>query len=77
VASNVGGVLEAVDDGKSGFVVEPSDIASLRKVLGDLAFDDALVESMGDAARSDALRRFTWSESAAHHYKFYERLCET
>jgi glycosyltransferase involved in cell wall biosynthesis len=77
VASNVGGVLEAVDDGGTGFVVEPGNIASLRKVLGELAFDDDLVQTMGDAARTDALRRFTWSESATNHLKFYERLCET
>jgi glycosyltransferase involved in cell wall biosynthesis len=77
VASNVGGVVEAVDDGKSGYVVEPGNIPSLRRVLGELAFDDDLVERMGDAARNNALQRFTWSESASHHLKFYERLCET
>lgn len=77
VASNVGGVLEAVVDGSTGFVVEPGSVASLRKVLGELALDDDLVQGMGDAARTEARRRFTWGESAAHHYKFYARLCET
>ena len=77
VASNVGGILEVVDDGRTGFVIEPGNIASLREVLGKLAFDDDLVRTVGEAAHSDAHRRFTWSESAAHHYKFYERLCET
>ena len=77
VASNVGGIPEAVDDGRTGFVVEPGNIASLRKVLGQLAFDDDLVRTMAEAAHNEARRRFTWSESAAYHYKFYQRLCET
>ena len=77
VVSNVGGVPEVVNNGRTGFVVEPGNIESLRKVLGELACDDDLVHTMGEAARSEAHRRFTWSEVAAHAYDFYERLCET
>jgi glycosyltransferase involved in cell wall biosynthesis len=77
VVSNVGGVPEVVEDGRTGFVVEPGNIGSLRKVLGELACDDDLVRTMGEAARNEAHRRFTWNEVAAHAYKFYERLCET
>ena len=77
VVSNVGGIPEVVNDGRTGFVVEPGNIASLGQILDSLALDDDLVRSMGEAARNDAHRRFTWSEVAAHAYKFYERLCET
>jgi len=77
VASNVGGISEVVDDGRTGFVVEPGNIASLGKVLGKLAFDDDLVRTMAEAGRDDAHRLYTWSESAARHYEFYERLCAT
>src|ERR1700722_350249 len=77
VVSNVGGIPEVVDDGRTGFVVEPGNVESLRKLLGELACNDDLVCTMGEAARNEAHRRFTWNEVAAQAYEFYQRLCET
>jgi glycosyltransferase involved in cell wall biosynthesis len=75
VVSNVGGIPEVVDHGRTGFVVEPGDIESLRKVLDELGRDDDLVQTMGEAARNEVARRFTWNEVAARALNFYERLC--
>lgn len=77
VVSNVGGIPEVVDHGRTGFVVQPGSIESLRTVLGDLSCDDDLVRTMGVAARDEAHQRFTWNEVATHAYAFYERLYES
>jgi glycosyltransferase involved in cell wall biosynthesis len=58
VASRVGGVPEAVDDGVSGLLVPPSDAAALAGALERLAGDAALRQSMGASARSAFERRF-------------------
>jgi len=61
VATAVGGIPEAVDDGVSGLLVPPGDdialVAALRRVLDD----PALRASMGVQGRRRYLRRFTHS----------------
>ena len=56
VATAVGGVADVVDDGRTGFVVEPDDEASLAERLERLALDPNLRTRLGRAApaRADA-----------------------
>ena len=68
VAHGVGGVGEAVLDGKTGFVVVPpppgsSDISELTAAFQTLLCDPALRERMGAAGREHA-RRHSWRDSA-------------
>ena len=51
VASNVGGLGEAVDDGVTGLLVPPGDSGSLGRALDSLLRDEGLASSMGKAAR--------------------------
>jgi glycosyltransferase involved in cell wall biosynthesis len=59
VASRVGGVSEAVNDGASGLLVPPSDPAALASALGRLIADAALRRAMGECARAAYEERFT------------------
>jgi glycosyltransferase involved in cell wall biosynthesis len=52
VASDVGGVGEAVVDGDSGFLIPRGNVEALRRRLGQLCADSKLRERMGAAARS-------------------------
>lgn len=54
VASRVGGVPEAVEDGKTGFLVAPGDAEALAEALGRLLEDGALRERLGRAGRERA-----------------------
>lgn len=58
-ASRVGGVGEAVEDGKTGFLFPPGDVGALRDSLGSLLKDPSLRESMGRAGRKRFLDHFT------------------
>lgn len=59
VASNVGGIPLAVDEGVSGLLVEPRDQASLARAIADLLDDPARRIAMGRAAREKVARAFS------------------
>jgi len=59
IASDVGGVGEAVEDGKTGFTVPVADVDALSERLGRLIDDPALRQRMGEAGRERFLNRFT------------------
>jgi glycosyltransferase involved in cell wall biosynthesis len=59
VASNVGGVAEAVVDGKTGYLVDRGDSGSLRDRLQALVADPALRRRMGTAGRRRYETTFT------------------
>ena len=55
VASAVGGIPEIVEDGRTGLLVPPGDVAALARALRAAAADGA---AMGNAARLRCLERF-------------------
>ena len=60
VASDVGGLRDAIDDGVTGRLVPPRDPAALRAALTELIGDPALRRRLGDAARAHAQAAFAW-----------------
>lgn len=60
VASAVGGLLDLVEDGETGILVPPGDVAALRAALRRLLDDPALRRRMGDAGRARVRERFSW-----------------
>ena len=59
VATAAGGTAELVQEGCSGFLVAPRDVAALAHRLGELAGDPALRLRMGAAARSRVAAEFS------------------
>lgn len=59
VASDVGGIGEAVVDGQSGLLVAPGDARALAQALIDTLSDVNRGTGMGDAARARFQARFT------------------
>lgn len=64
LAAAVGGLPVAVDEGRTGFLVQGHDPAAYARVLGDFADNETLTARMGKAAAQHA-RRFGWDASAA------------
>jgi len=64
VAGNSGGAWEAVDDGSTGFVVDPLDAGAVSGALELLLADPALRRRMGDAARARAEQAFSYDALA-------------
>jgi glycosyltransferase involved in cell wall biosynthesis len=63
VASAVGGLLDAVEDGVTGLLVPPGDTAALRAALVRLLEDGELRARLGGAAREKVRDELSW-ESA-------------
>ena len=61
VASAVGGLTDAVEDGGTGLLVPPCDPASLRAAIERLLGDAELRRRLGEAARARARERFSWA----------------
>jgi glycosyltransferase involved in cell wall biosynthesis len=59
VATAVGGLVDAVEDGISGVLVPPGDVAALRDALRRLLDDPAARRALGDGARRVARERFS------------------
>ena len=60
VASAVGGLVDAVEDGVTGLLVPARDPAALRSALERLLADSELRARLGEAARERARERFSW-----------------
>lgn len=74
VASRVGGLPEVVQDGVTGFLVEPGDVEGLRERLSQLLSDPGLASRLGGNARELVMDRFTWSACAARCLEVYGAL---
>jgi len=72
VASATGGILEVVEDGKTGILVPPSDPAELAKALSRLIADPAEAEAMGKAGRQRVEDTFSWAAVARQTEALYE-----
>jgi glycosyltransferase involved in cell wall biosynthesis len=72
VASAVGGLLDAVEDGVTGLLVPPGDVDSLRTALERLLEDAELRARLGAAARKKAQREFSFEAATAALLAVYE-----
>jgi phosphatidylinositol alpha-1,6-mannosyltransferase len=64
VAGNVGGALDAVTDGETGRLVDPTSHVAVADAIARLLEDPAQARSMGEAAARFATR-FAWPRVAA------------
>jgi glycosyltransferase involved in cell wall biosynthesis len=63
VASAVGGLVDAVEDGVTGLLVPPVDPVALRAALERLLADPERRSRLGEAARQRARERFAWDST--------------
>ena len=74
VATAVGGLVDAVEDGVTGVLVPPRDVASLRRALERLLADEQRRVVLGAAARERARTLFSVDAAARATVAFYEEL---
>jgi glycosyltransferase involved in cell wall biosynthesis len=65
VASREASLPELVEDGVTGLLVPPRDVAALRAAVGGLLAAPARRAALGDAGRLRAMQRFTWARAAS------------
>jgi glycosyltransferase involved in cell wall biosynthesis len=61
IGSNLNAMPEIIEDGETGFLVEPGDVEALARRIVELAKNRERKLRMGTRARDRVLQRFTWS----------------
>jgi len=74
VASAVGGIPDAIDQGESGLLVPPGDVAALAAALRRFAEDPALADRLGRNARVKYDAAFTLTGMVARHQALYDEV---
>lgn len=76
VANRAGGVPEAVDDGKTGFLVGQGDIKELSDRVQLLLTNESEAMRIGSAGRRRVLEKFTWKHVAERSLEAYEEILQ-
>jgi N-acetyl-alpha-D-glucosaminyl L-malate synthase BshA len=74
IATRVGGVPELIDDGVTGMLFNVGDVDSMAQGALSLLGDKARLETMRDAARRTAQKRFCASLVVPHYVSYYEKV---
>ena len=76
VATNVGGIPEVIEHGKSGFLADVGDVESMAKYSIELLSDDRRLQEMRKACRAVARARFCTTKIIPQYEEFYRRVME-
>lgn len=75
VASKIGGIAEVVDNGESGILVQPGDLAHLAQAISSLLYNPKDRIHMSLAARQRAVEKFSVNDTARKTIELYMRVC--
>ncbi|HKJ39871.1 MAG TPA: glycosyltransferase family 4 protein, partial [Anaerolineales bacterium] len=64
IATNVGGLPDVVEDGKSGFLIQPGNPGQLATTIMKFVDDPSLTSKMGAYAKHLSETRFSWNNVA-------------
>lgn len=74
VSTRVGGIPEAMEEGGSGFLIEPDDEHSLYRTIRRLLDDRRLAERMGRRGREIVKEKFDLEQIHRQLYALYSRV---
>jgi L-malate glycosyltransferase len=76
IATNVGGVPEVIDPGKTGFLADVGDVDAMANYALEILSDDAELKQMGEQARASAQARFCASKIIPMYEKYYREVLD-
>jgi N-acetyl-alpha-D-glucosaminyl L-malate synthase BshA len=76
ITTNVGGVPEVVEHGKSGFLAEVGDVETMARYAIEILKDESRLRAMGKECREAARARFCTTKIIPQYEKFYRRVLE-
>jgi trehalose synthase len=74
VASDVGGIREQIEDGHTGFLVDPSDLESFGRHVSDLIASPHEAERMGEAGQARVRRHFLGPRHLEQYLELLDRV---
>jgi L-malate glycosyltransferase len=76
ITTNVGGVPEVVEHGKSGFLAEVGDVETMASYGIEILKDESRLRAMGKQCREAARARFCTTRIIPQYEQFYRRVLE-
>ncbi len=76
LATNVGGIPEVIEHGKSGYLADVGDVKTMAGYAIELLSDEKRLGEMAKRARAVAKSRFCSSEIIPQYEDFYRRVLE-
>jgi N-acetyl-alpha-D-glucosaminyl L-malate synthase BshA len=76
IATAVGGVPEVIEHGRTGFLADVGDVATMARDAISILSDEKRLREMGMVARWEAQSRFCASKIIPEYERFYERVLE-
>lgn len=76
IATNVGGIPEVIDHGRSGFLADVGDVETMARYAIELLSDPARHRTMAQTARFEAQSRFCSSKIIPQYEQFYREVIE-
>ena len=76
ITTNVGGVPEVVEHGKSGFLAEVGDVETMARYAIEILKDESRLRDMGKQCREAARARFCTTKIIPQYEQFYRRVLE-
>jgi N-acetyl-alpha-D-glucosaminyl L-malate synthase BshA len=74
IATRVGGMVEVIEDGVSGFLIDPGDVAGMSKLAVELERDPQRRQRVGEAGRRTASERFALGPAVDRYVELYASL---
>ena len=76
IGSDIYGICDAIDDGKSGLLHRPRDVDAIAAIIKRLYADPVLLQSLGDIAHQRAIKDFNAETITSLWVKFYHDILE-
>ncbi|PJI94124.1 glycosyltransferase family 4 protein [Luteimicrobium subarcticum] len=73
VATSHGGPPEFVDDGRTGYLVDPEDVVALSRAIDEVVRDPARAQEVAEAGRR-RVEGFTWAAVAGRYEELYDSI---
>lgn len=74
IVSNVGGLPEVVEDGKTGFIVEKENPDAIALALGKFIANPELRNEFGKNGRNKVIKEFNWDDSVKNMVSIYNQI---
>ena len=76
IATNVGGIPEVIDDGKTGFLAPVGDVDTMARCAIEILSDETRLREMSKLARYEAQARFCTTKIIPQYEDFYRKVLE-
>lgn len=69
IGGRTGGTLDAIVDGRTGFLVDPLNLEEISEKLIELLTNDDLAKTLGEEGRKRAVKDFYWQKISKEFWK--------